>query len=97
VSSAKHVTLHLWSAESALSDLNVIGCNVDEAQTRVEKHLDRAVLQEDRHVRIIHGHGTGRLRRSIADLLERHPLVSRFALAPPDQGGSGVTLVELKD
>ena len=96
-SSSGRVTVQVDRTDGPLPDLNVIGCNVDEAQARVEKHLDQAMLQEQQHVRIIHGHGTGQLRRSISDLLEHHPLVDRFAPAPPDQGGTGVTLVELKE
>ena len=96
-SSSGHVTVQADSTDGPLLDLNVIGCNVDEAQARVEKYLDQAMLQEQQHVRIIHGHGTGQLRRSISDLLEHHPLVDRFAPAPPEQGGQGVTLVELKE
>ena len=96
-SSSSHVTVNVRRPDGLLPDLNVIGCNVDEAQTRVEQHLDQALLREQRHLRIIHGHGTGQLRRSIAALLEHHPLVDRFSLAPPDQGGGGVTLVELKE
>jgi len=47
-------------------------------------------------VRIVHGHGTGALRRAIGSLLKGHPHVSRFLAAPPDQGGAGATLVELR-
>jgi DNA mismatch repair protein MutS2 len=70
---------------------------VDEAVSRVEKFLDEAMLAEQRAVRIIHGYGTGQLRRGIAEFLGRHPLVAAFALAPGDHGGGGVTVVELKD
>ena len=91
------VTVITNTIQGDLSDLNVIGCNVEEAQETIEKHLDQAILQEQQRIRIIHGHGTGRLRRSIGDLLKRHPQVVRFTPAPPDQGGSGVTLVDLKD
>ena len=94
--SSGNVTVQVSSPDGPLPDLNVIGCNVDEARARVEKHLDQALLREERHVRIIHGHGTGQLRRSIGDLLTHHPQVGRFGLAPPEQGGGGVTLVELK-
>jgi DNA mismatch repair protein MutS2 len=55
------------------------------------------MLAEQRTVRIIHGYGTGQLRRGIAEFLGRHPLVASFALAPDEQGGGGVTVVELKD
>ena len=78
-------------------ELNVIGCTVDEALSRTERHLDRAVLHERREVRVIHGHGTGALRRSIAGFLQTHPQVARFAPAQREQGGEGVTVVELKD
>ena len=90
------VTVHAQTVDGPLPDLNVIGCSVDDARERVEKYLDRALLQEQPHVKIIHGHGTGQLRRSIAKLLEHHPQVDTFALAPREQGGEGATLVELK-
>ena len=91
------VTVQAQTLDGLLPDLNVIGCTVDDARERVEKYLDRALLQEQRHIKIIHGHGTGQLRRSIADLLEHHPQVDTFALAPREQGGEGATLAELKD
>ena len=54
-------------------------------------------MQELRTVRVIHGHGTGRLRRALSGYLSAHPLVLRAAPAPNDLGGSAVTVVELKD
>jgi DNA mismatch repair protein MutS2 len=78
-------------------DLNVIGCTVDEAIARAEKFLDDALVAEHRTVRLIHGHGGGHLRRAIATFLQDHPLVEKFSTAPPEHGGSGVTVVELKD
>jgi DNA mismatch repair protein MutS2 len=77
--------------------LNVIGCNVDEALSRAERFLDEALLGELRTVRVIHGYGTGQLRRAIAGFLQTHPLVANFSAAPAEQGGGGVTVVELKD
>jgi DNA mismatch repair protein MutS2 len=50
-----------------------------------------------RELRIVHGHGTGQLRRAIGEYLKEHPLVSRYELAPQNQGGGGATIVELKD
>ena len=92
-----HVTLQLASTAESLQDLNVIGCTVDEALSRTEKYLDQATLHEQRQVRVIHGYGTGVLRRSIADLLANHPQVARFAPARREHGGGGVTVVELKE
>ena len=78
------------------SELNVIGQTTDEAVDTVDKFLDEASLASLSQVRIIHGHGTGALRKAIAELLKDHPHVARFTAAPQDQGGSGATLVELR-
>ena len=78
------------------SELNVIGLNTDEALDRVDRFLDQAYLAGGESVRIVHGHGKGILRGSIARFLEHHPQAARFATAPPDKGGSGATVVILK-
>jgi DNA mismatch repair protein MutS2 len=78
------------------SELNVIGQKTDEAVDTVDKFLDEASLASLSQVRIVHGHGTGALRRAIAELLKDHPHVARFSPAPQDQGGAGATVVELK-
>jgi DNA mismatch repair protein MutS2 len=78
------------------SELNVIGMTADEATDRVDKFLDEAFLAGAETIRIIHGHGKGILRRAIARLLDDHPQVERFQLAPPDKGGGGATVVELR-
>jgi DNA mismatch repair protein MutS2 len=92
-----NVTVQLQSREAGLADLNVIGCTVDEAIARAERFLDESLLTDQRIVRLIHGYGTGQLKRALAGFLQQHPLVARFASAPPEQGGGGVTVVELKD
>lgn len=91
------VSVDLQPRSGPLSDLNVVGCTVDEALSRTEKFLDESTVTDQRVVRLIHGYGTGQLRRALADYLKGHPLVARFHSAPPDQGGGGVTVVELKD
>jgi DNA mismatch repair protein MutS2 len=87
---------HLAADDKAQSELNVIGQTTDEAVDAVDKFLDEASLASLSKVRIIHGHGTGALRRALGALLDGHPHVSRFLPAPPDQGGTGATLVELR-
>lgn len=82
--------------ENGKSELNVIGQTTDEAVDAVDKFLDEASLRSLSQVRIVHGHGTGALRRAIAELLKDHPHVARFNAAPQDQGGSGATVVELR-
>jgi DNA mismatch repair protein MutS2 len=91
------VNVELQPRETSPSDLNVIGCTVDEAISRAERFLDESLLTDQRVVRLIHGYGTGQLKRALTGFLQQHPLVARFATAPPEQGGGGVTVVELKD
>jgi DNA mismatch repair protein MutS2 len=91
------VNVDLQPRDTSPSDLNVIGCTVDEAIARAERFLDESVLTDQRVVRLIHGYGTGQLKRALTGFLQQHPLVARFATAPPEQGGGGVTVVELKD
>jgi len=89
-----HVTSN--AEQRAASELNVIGQTTDEAVDAVDKFLDEASLAHLSQVRIVHGHGTGALRRAIGGLLDGHPHVDRFRPAPPDQGGAGATVVELR-
>ena len=91
------VNVELQPRAGSVTELNVIGNNVEEALSRTEKFLDEALLAELRSVRLIHGYGTGQLRRAIAEFLQSHPFVTNFAAAPPEQGGGGVTVVELKE
>ena len=91
------VNVELQPRETTPADLNVIGCTVDEALTRAERFLDESLLTDVRVIRFIHGYGTGQLKRALTGFLQQHPLVARFATAPPEQGGGGVTVVELKD
>ena len=93
--------LHLHSKEpdsrfKTNSELNLIGKTTDEAVDLTDKFLDEAFLNGLTEVRIIHGHGTGALRKAIGEFLSRHPHVARFGYASPGKGGSGATQVELK-
>ena len=91
------VNVDLQPREGSLTELNVIGTHTDDAVARVEKFLDEAMLSELKSVRIIHGYGTGQLRRAIGEFLRLHPYVAHFAAAPDNQGGGGVTVVEFKE
>jgi DNA mismatch repair protein MutS2 len=94
---AASTEVHLSDTEhKSKSELNVIGQTTDEAVDAVDKFLDEASLASLSQIRIVHGHGTGALRRAIGDLLKGHPHVARFVAAPQDQGGTGATLVELR-
>lgn len=91
------VNVDLAPRGAVASEINVIGTTADEALTRVERFLDDATVAELKSVRIIHGYGTGQLRRSIADFLRAQPFVGSFGPAPDHQGGGGVTVVEFKE
>jgi DNA mismatch repair protein MutS2 len=80
-----------------MSELNVIGCTVEEALARASRFLDEVMLTDQREIRLVHGHGTGQLRRALATFLKEHPLVARYEHPPAAQGGGGVTIVELRD
>ena len=91
------VNVMVNARDGAATEINVIGCSVEEALSRVERFLDDLLLSDERQVRIIHGFGTGQLRRSISEFLDRHPLVATHQSAPQEHGGGGVTVAELKD
>jgi DNA mismatch repair protein MutS2 len=85
------------SAEPASEEINLIGCTVEEATRRVDKFLDQAALAGSSQVRLIHGHGTGALRRGLAEFLKTHPLVEAIRAEAEDRGGNAITIVELKE
>ena len=78
-------------------ELMIIGQTVDQAMDRVEKFLDDALMKDARVLRIVHGHGTGKLRDAVREYFRKHPLVSDVSAAPDNQGGGGATIVSLKD
>ena len=77
------------------TELDLRGHRADEALIKVEEFLDRALRDGLDSVRIIHGKGTGALRRAVRELLEHHPLAKSFAPEARDKGGDGATVVEL--
>jgi len=78
-------------------EINVIGKHAEEALDLVDEFLDRAVMATASRVRIVHGHGMGILRKTIQDMLSRHPHVAKFYAAPQQEGGAGATIVELRE
>jgi DNA mismatch repair protein MutS2 len=80
----------------ATEEINLIGSTVEEATERVDKFLDEAVLAHLPRVRIIHGHGTGALRRGLGQFLKSHPLVANQSFESEERGGKAVTVVELR-
>jgi DNA mismatch repair protein MutS2 len=68
----------------------------DVALSEVSRFLDKALLGNVSQVEIVHGRGTGVLRKEVHRLLRDFPAVSEFRLAPEDMGGDGMTIVDFK-
>ena len=79
-------------AESPGMELDLRGMRVDEALDALDEYIDRAYLAELPWVRIIHGKGTGALRKVVRDFLRHHPVVSRYRGGEEGEGGDGVTI-----
>jgi DNA mismatch repair protein MutS2 len=83
--------------DTSYRELNIIGRRADDAIEEVDKFLDSAALASVNRVRIVHGHGMGVLKRAVSDLLGKNPHVSRFYPATQAEGGTGATIVELRE
>ena len=83
------------AVSTARTRIDLRGARVDEALAEVQRFVDDAVVGGARSVEILHGKGTGALRQAIHAQLAGRPDVSGFAAAPLDQGGDGVTVVDL--
>jgi DNA mismatch repair protein MutS2 len=77
-------------------EVNVIGQRIEDALPEIEKSLDAALLEGVGHLRVVHGHGTGRLRDAVRDHFRAHPAVSSLRAAPEREGGNGATILDLK-
>jgi DNA mismatch repair protein MutS2 len=78
------------------SEINVIGKTADEAESEVDRFVERAFLAGLPSIRIVHGVGMGILRRTLRDYLRKHPHVTSVSEPPYNEGGQGATIVELR-
>ncbi len=76
-------------------EINLIGQNTEDALDELAKYIDDALLADTSPIRIVHGKGTGTLRKAIHNYLQRHSSVSEFNLAPSNEGGEGATIAVL--
>jgi len=76
--------------------LDLRGMRADAAESELAAFIDNAILRGHGDLEIIHGKGTGALRREVHRQLKEHPQVAGFSLAPEDRGGDGMTMVVLK-
>lgn len=90
------VSLSVEKAKNVSYELDLRGMTSDEALPAIDKYLDDAVLAGLSEVRIIHGKGTGALRRAVTEYLSSHRLVSSHRLGETGEGGSGVTVARLQ-
>jgi DNA mismatch repair protein MutS2 len=84
------------SSRPVAPEILLLGQTTDEARDRVEKYLDDAFLAGLASVRLVHGKGSGALRKTVRDLLAGHPLVESFRDGEPSEGGMGATVAALK-
>ncbi|HOE62835.1 MAG TPA: endonuclease MutS2 [Candidatus Sumerlaeota bacterium] len=75
-------------------ELDLHGMRVEEMLAAVERHLNDALLADAPYIKLLHGVGTGALRRALHDYLRQHPAVREFQLGLPEEGGGGVTIVK---
>ncbi|HEX8835244.1 MAG TPA: Smr/MutS family protein, partial [Abditibacteriaceae bacterium] len=85
--------IRIRKAVTIEEEINLIGQTTDQALPTLEKYLDDAIMAETDQVRIVHGKGTGALRKAIHQLLKRHRGVESFHTATPSEGGEGATIV----
>ena len=85
-----------FKVKSISSEINVIGQTVDEACFSIDKYLDTCYLAGLNSIRIVHGKGTGALRKGIQEFLKTHPHVKSYRIGTYGEGEMGVTIVELK-
>ncbi|MCU1246151.1 MAG: MutS2 family protein, partial [Acidobacteria bacterium] len=79
------------------AELNLIGQRVDDALEESDKFLDRSLLEGKRAVRIIHGFGTGTLRRALREHLRKHAAVQSWRPGDDNEGGDGATVAILAE
>ncbi len=94
--SGSHADPDLALTRSIAPELMLIGRTTDEARDLVEKYLDDAFMAGMAHVRLVHGKGTGALRKAVRGVLSEHPLVDSYRDGEPAEGGSGATVAALK-
>jgi DNA mismatch repair protein MutS2 len=91
----RQVRVSVQSSAPGMPEVNLLGLRVHEALPRLEAFLDQAVLNHQSSVRIVHGMGTGALRRAVREYLATSPYCASYNEASRAEGGGGVTIAEL--
>ena len=93
----RYGNLYRSKAMAVSTSVNVIGKNLEDAASEVEKYLDDAYMAGLKEVTVIHGRGQGILKEGLRQLFKGHKLVSSFRKGSYNEGGEGVTIVKLKE
>lgn len=88
--------IRMSKSASVSTEINLLGKTVDEAVAELDKYLDDAYITHLKSVRVVHGKGTGALRKGVHDYLRRQKHVASFRLGEFGEGDAGVTIVEFK-
>ncbi|UOD34296.1 Smr/MutS family protein [Deferribacteraceae bacterium V6Fe1] len=91
----KNVRVKKDVKSSAKTEIVIIGKTVEEATDEVEKAIDKALLSNLSHLYIVHGRGSGALRKGVHEFLRTNPLIKSFRIGDNSEGGQAVTVVEL--
>jgi len=78
------------------SEINLIGRASDDVDFEIHRFVEESLAAGQRFIRIVHGHGTGRLKAAVREALKGHPGIAKVEDAPQNQGGAGATLVTLR-
>lgn len=87
---------HVINAAPTYHEIDMHGMRVEEALEVAEKAVDQAVVGGLDRVKLIHGHGTGAVRKAIREMLSKNPHVAAFRFGSPMEGGLACTVVDLK-
>ncbi|MFO8068471.1 MAG: endonuclease MutS2 [Alkalibacterium sp.] len=90
------ISIRRSSSAGVSTEIDVRGERVEEALNKVDQYLDQALLANYPKVTIIHGMGTGAVRKGVQQFLKKHSQVKEFSDAPANQGGNGATIVTFK-
>jgi DNA mismatch repair protein MutS2 len=83
-------------AEDVEFEINLIGRASDDVDTEIHRFVESSIAAGRKFIRIVHGHGTGRLKAAVREALKGHPGIARVEDAPQTQGGAGATVITLR-
>jgi DNA mismatch repair protein MutS2 len=83
-------------AAETQSEINLIGRASDDVDTEIHRFVESSIAAGQKFIRVVHGHGTGRLKAAVRAALKGHPGIAKVEDAPQNQGGAGATLITLR-